>query len=296
MDSGFSLVAPSFLGIGVQKCASTWIHRILEDHPQVYVSSPKEVDFFSYHYHFGFQWYENHFINGGGEICGENSPSYFSDERVPKRVAEYKPEMKIIICLRDPVERILSHHAHEVRLGHVDAQMSFHDALKNNPMYVKQSMYGSYLEAWKQTFPAEQVLVLLQEHIQDKPAEIAMQVYEFLNIEPNFKSLFLTQKANVSQMSSYPAFEACLKKSARQFRRLGLGRMVKGVKGMSGIQKIRQSQMQDIRSLIPSLSEEEQAGLDKLFAQDMMKLQGLIDVDLSCWATYQRCRRAGYDI
>jgi len=52
---------PTFIGIGAQKCASTWLYEILRDHPQVVLSEPKELDFFSYRYHYGQQWYGRHF-------------------------------------------------------------------------------------------------------------------------------------------------------------------------------------------------------------------------------------------
>jgi hypothetical protein len=55
---------PTYVGIGAQKCASTWLHRILAEHPQVTVPEIKEVDFFSYHFDHGYQWYEQCFGNG----------------------------------------------------------------------------------------------------------------------------------------------------------------------------------------------------------------------------------------
>ena len=55
------MVKPTFLGIGAQKCASSWIRNVLHDHPEVFVSHPREVDFFSYHYNRGYTWYERHF-------------------------------------------------------------------------------------------------------------------------------------------------------------------------------------------------------------------------------------------
>ena len=51
------------IGIGAQKCASSWVHAALGVHPQIGVSEPKEVDFFSYYYDRGYQWYETHFAH-----------------------------------------------------------------------------------------------------------------------------------------------------------------------------------------------------------------------------------------
>ena len=110
----------NFLVIGAQKCASTWIYDILRDHRQVLLSERKELDFFSYHYERGFQWYERQFGPPNGWLAvGEISPSYFHEPAVPARLGEYLPEAKIIVSLRDPVERALSHHRHAVRVGDV---------------------------------------------------------------------------------------------------------------------------------------------------------------------------------
>ena len=54
---------PTMIGIGAQKCASSWVHAALGVHPQIGVSEPKEVDFFSYYYDRGYQWYETHFAH-----------------------------------------------------------------------------------------------------------------------------------------------------------------------------------------------------------------------------------------
>src|SRR5262249_23883612 len=133
-------VKPSFLGLGAQKCASTWLHRIVAEHPQVAMPTVKELDFFSNHYDRGYRWYESQFPAVDGDMrTGEVSPSYFHDIRVPARVRAYAPEMKLIVTLRDPVERALSNHRHEVRAGHIDgADLSFEAALESNPMYVEQ--------------------------------------------------------------------------------------------------------------------------------------------------------------
>ena len=279
---------PLFIGIGAQKCASTWVHRILEDHPQVFVSAPKEINFFSYHYHFGFAWYEKHF-NHEAIVRGENSPSYFCDSRVPSRVCEYNSSMKIIICLRDPIARIISQHAHEVRLGNVDANTSFAQALQNNPMYVEQSMYAKHLSAWLSIFPQEQILVVLQEDIQSEPSKIASEVYRFLGVDEEFQSLFLEKKANLSQVPKFEKFEEALKRGAKFLRYLGLDALVKRVKSMALVVFLRQKNSQNVHDIIPELTELDIERLDAVFKQDITQLQSLTDLDLSVWPTWQRC-------
>ena len=103
----------------------------------------KEVDFFSYRYDHGYQWYERCFQSAKpARARGEISPSYFAEPAVPgARRAISAPTPKSCCRLRDPVERALSNHRHEVRVGHLTgADLSFETGLANNPMYVEQGL------------------------------------------------------------------------------------------------------------------------------------------------------------
>ena len=75
---------PNFIGIGAQKCATTWVYRVLEDHPAALLSDPKELHFFSSNFDRGYQWYERHFpetssAKAVGECStGKNASHFFS--------------------------------------------------------------------------------------------------------------------------------------------------------------------------------------------------------------------------
>ena len=97
---------PTVIGIGVQKCATSWMHSVLGAHPQIGVSDPKEVDFFSYYFDRGYSWYERHFDHLQKlEARCDTSPSYFYDPRAAVRALEYRSDLKVIALLRDPVDR-----------------------------------------------------------------------------------------------------------------------------------------------------------------------------------------------
>lgn len=165
------MVQPTFIGLGAQKCASSWIHRVLGDHPEIFASEPKELDFFSHHYNRGYSWYEHCFEPGAGARArGEISPSYFCDPLAPTRVRDYDPALKLVLALRDPVSRAFSNHLHEIRKGFYHCpDLRFESGLARNPMYVFQSRYGSHLEAWTRAFPLSRILILVQEEIHTDP-------------------------------------------------------------------------------------------------------------------------------
>jgi hypothetical protein len=188
------------VGIGAQKCASTWLHAILAEHPEIDVPETKELDFFSHHYDRGYQWYERRF----GRVPharhrGEISPSYFCEPCVPERVARYVPGARILLMLRDPVERALSNHRHEIRVGHLQGDLSFETGLANNPMYIEQGLYATHLRNWLRFFTTEQVLVVFQEDVMADPANVAAAVYRFLGVEAGFVPASL----NVARNRSY---------------------------------------------------------------------------------------------
>lgn len=191
---------PTYVGIGAQKCASTWLHRILAPHPQVCVPEVKELDFFSYRYDHGYQWYERWFAQAGDATLarGEVSPSYFHEPAVPDRVARYLPDARIVLTLRDPVERALSNHRHEVRVGHVSGDLRFEAGLANNPMYVEQGLYATHLRRWLLHFPAGQVHVVLLDDIERDPLGVSRAVYRFLGVDERFVPPGLVERYNPS--------------------------------------------------------------------------------------------------
>ena len=191
---------PTFIGIGAQKCASSWLYRVLQEHPEVAVSEQKELDFFSFRFDRGYQWYEQHFESAGQQdIRGEISPSYLCEESVPRRVAEYYPDMKIIVSFRDPIERALSNHRHEVRLGHISVENNnFEAGLKNNPMYIEQGLYATHLKRWLEHFPQQQIFVVLMQDIENDPQAVVKRLYSFVGVDESFRPESISARYNVS--------------------------------------------------------------------------------------------------
>lgn len=189
----------NIIGIGAQKCASTWVYGMLAEHPSVCVSEEKEVNFFSYYYDRGYHWYQQQFESGNTSAYAEVSPSYFCDPNAPQRVYDYNPDAKIILTLRHPVQRALSNHRHEVRVGHANADdTSFEAGLANNPMYIEQSRYAKHLKNWRKVFPTEQMLILLMDDIKLAPAESAKQLFNFIGVDPEFQAATLNKTYNRS--------------------------------------------------------------------------------------------------
>ena len=276
---------PTYVGIGAQKCASTWLHRILADHPEVSVPQVKEIDFFSYRFDHGYQWYERCFeASAAVRARGEISPSYFSDAAAPARVASYLPEAKILLSLRDPVQRALSNHRHEVRVGHLTgSDLSFETGLKNNPMYVDQGRYATHLKNWLRHFPATNILVVLMEDIESDPRAVCANVYRFLGVDDRYVPTGMTGRYNQSFVTRWSPLGAA-KDAVYGATRLPVLRWIWDAAARVGLRSLyRGINNVPSNSVIPQPSPQTLSELREQFAPEVRELEGMIGRSLASW-------------
>lgn len=182
---------PDFVGIGAMKAASGWLYRCLIAHPEVVGPRRKELHFFSdsHAYAKGIKHYAAEFAECPLDmITGEYTPIYmFAPETAP-RVRRWLPRVKLIACLRNPVERAFSHYRYALSLrGRLSLYSTFEAALANDPELVQRGMYGEQLERYYALFPPENILVLMQDDIRASPQEVLGQLYEFVGVSnPSF--------------------------------------------------------------------------------------------------------------
>lgn len=276
---------PNFLGIGAQKCATTWLHAILVDHPEVCMGPKKEIDFFSHYYDYGFQWYERRFHCDGERIAvGEVSPSYFHSTQAPRRVSAYHGDMRLVLFLRDPVERAFSNHKHEVRIGHLRGRdLSFEYGLKNNPAYIEQGLYATHLERWLEHFPRRQLLVVLVDDIVSNPAATAADIYEFLGISQNHVPAALGDRSNESFVSRYRWLERVRDGGHELSRAAHLEGVWRLLARVGGQRLYRRLNRRPPSSVIPPMEEATRRLLKATFRGEMERLETLLERSLDPW-------------
>lgn len=276
---------PTFIGIGAQKCASSWLYDILADHPEAALSEKKELDFFSYHYENGYAWYEQQFPEKpGAKVVGEISPSYFNEASVPERAKLYSPDLRILLSLRDPVERALSQHRHLVRIGTVSGpDYRFEKALADNPSYIEQGLYAAHLSRWLESFPENQIFVVLMDDIKSHPDETARKVYKFLGISTDHQSAALHEKSNPSYVVRSRGLESVVCTLRGATNKLGMDAVWRGL-GRLGLQRIyRSMNRQPSNAIIPHPLPETLESLRQHFKENTLKLQEMLGRDLSKW-------------
>lgn len=260
------------------------MHGVLSQHPEIAMPLVKEVDFFSSHYDHGYAWYQRQFPTGEGSVCGEISPSYFHDLAAPRRVAQYSTKMKILVSFRDPVQRALSNHRHEVRLGHLSGpDLSLENGLENNPTYINQGMYATHLRRWLEHFPREQMLFVLQEDIQENPAAVAAQLFRFLNVESTYRPQKLNKRFNRSFANRSAALSRAKDTMYRLTRNPTLSWLWNAGVGLGAKAVYRRLNVLESENVIPEPSAQTLEHLRQIFEPEIRDLSVLIGRSLDGW-------------
>ena len=101
---------PNFLIVGPPKCASTSLHFYFSQHPEIFVPTLKETHFFTHDYEKGIGYYEKYFSSShNAKAIGEATPAYCFLPFVCDRIKLHYPQIKLILCIRNPIERAFSH-------------------------------------------------------------------------------------------------------------------------------------------------------------------------------------------
>jgi hypothetical protein len=216
---------PNFLGIGAPKAATTWLHRCLRQHPEVFAPEVKEINFFAYldAIDHRLNEYAGYFRDAGPHhrAVGEFSTNYLAFERAPIRVKRHLPDCRFIVALRNPREQVVSHYWHLRRQQfHVGGKRGY--ARKPMPSLqtalvdhraalVEPALYATHLERWLQHFERDRFHVILYDDVTRDPKRVLRELYEFLGVDPEFQPPSLEQRDTATRRGVSPrssTFEA----------------------------------------------------------------------------------------
>lgn len=220
---------PDYLIIGASRSGTTSLFEYLMKHPMVVYPTTKQVHFFDRYYNFGKNWYKIHFpYRWNKSISGDATPYYLNHPLAAKRVHELIPNVKIIVMLRNPIDRAYSQYFLEYNGG--NEQLSFEDAIKRedeiveneyekmekNPEYFSEKYnvysyldtgkYEKHLKKWLDFFPKKQFLFIQSEEFYNSTHKIFSDVLDFLNL-----SKFQLDQYKIFRAEKYPKMDATVR-------------------------------------------------------------------------------------
>ena len=229
-----------FIGIGAPKCGTTWLSAQLEAHPQIGFAPDKEVYYFAdtimrrlagkelHCFDRGEAWYDEQFpaLAGALSIRGEFCPSYLYSEEAAARIAAYRPEIKLLLCLRPPVEMIYSWYWYN-RNAVVATLPETFAGMMENPFLRDLGCYARHLRPYLDRFRAENFLVVQFDAIRREPDRVRQRVYQFLNVDPAFQPQLEAGK-NEARAPRFPLLQSSAQRVYEGISALpGVGKLLK---------------------------------------------------------------------
>ncbi len=195
---------PNFFVVGTVRGGTTWLHRQLQSHPQVFMCEPKEPHYFSGVRQRRGSKHVPHVLDasdyrrlfaaaGTRPAIGDASTSYLWSERAAEGIHREVPAARIIVVLRDPVDRAFSHYLKDIREG-VQTK-SFYQAVRDDwqirprrwetcDLYVDLGLYYRQVQRYLDVFGPNQVMVLSFSEIHRAPEAVIARIAAFLGIDP----------------------------------------------------------------------------------------------------------------
>lgn len=290
---------PNFLIIGAAKAGTTALHTYLRQHPQIYMTPTKETNFFAWegeNINFqgpgdealkdfsitDLQTYQAEFQQVNNEVAiGEACPLYLYSNQAAKRIKSYIPNVRLIVILRNPIERAYANYLHLVRDDREPLQdfaLALQDEAKriaNNWEwfwhYIQLGYYGTQLQRYYDIFDRQQIKVYLYEDLRSNLLTLVEDIFQFLEVETSFVP-DMTIKPNKSGMPK--------NKFAHYF--LTKPNPLKTILKPLFPAKLRQKiQHQNLNT--PQISQEVRDKLTEIYREDILHCQNLINRDLSSW-------------
>ena len=230
-------VLPDFFVIGVVRSGTTSMYHFLDQHPSIVKSAYDELGFFDDNFRLGWSWYRSLFPTKmkkqkikkktGYFLTFDDTPFYIYNEIVAKRIREYFPNGKIIVLLRNPIDRAYSNYFLGVRMGNEKRsfeeaiseemeQIKTHDKKQMNEFlsrsYLGRGLYALQLDIWFRYFKQENIFVIKSEDFSKNTQKIMEQVFKFLDL-PKFEIKNI-QKSNVAE---YPTMKEKTRECLKDF-------------------------------------------------------------------------------
>lgn len=282
------VMLPTFLGIGVNKAGTTWLHNLLASHPRIWMPRRrKEINFFTKYYEKGVDWYERFFPDSAEasryQAIGEYTPAYLYDDRCPARIAKIPTIRQFLLCLRNPVERAYSAYGHRVR--NRNYRGSFETFLDEDPHQIDRGRYATHLKPYLQQFDREQFLILRFEKLFSDVTATRQTIAAFLNVDPEqFPADAGAEARNVTFVPRFRRAFAVAQSVIRTMKKWEMGRVLDLLQrsGLGPFLK-RLFGRRDKEEVLLDMAPETRKRLARHYAPEIEELESLTGMDFSIW-------------
>lgn len=208
----------NLLIIGAGRSGTTSLCEHLKHHPEICFSTMKEIPFFSIEeiYQRGYKYYHSFFKHPEKPIIASSDTYLLIDRNAPEKIKQYNPDMKIIIIMREPVERAYSSYIYAINNGHQKEEISFKESLlledkninqkdiitQNNLGHFYSGLYYKHIKYWMKFFPEKNFLLLKTTDLKNKPSKTLSTISSFLGISDfkNIDEIHINKASGVKSM------------------------------------------------------------------------------------------------
>jgi hypothetical protein len=262
--------------IGAQKAGTTSLYEYIKGHPDICFSSPKELTFFidQFFYNKGEKYLNSFFSDfSANQIRITAHTHMLASADAPKRLFDYNANAKLIVCLRNPVDRARSAYNYAISKGW--ETRSLVEAIEKGPInrhtdYLAGSMYFRNLERWSKYFKNDRLLLIKSTNLKSSPQFELTRLSEFLGINDDYNTNF-EEKHNVAGKPRIRLIHSMMHKD---YSRSVLSKLIPG----AAKRFIKQRVFGSIKNLntketsFPPLTKEEYTLMSSLLADDLKNL------------------------
>ena len=268
-----------FVAVGPQRTGTTWMHEVFEPHPQLCLPRHvKETMFFDRYYQKGSGWYEAHFKHGtAGQIRGEFGPTYFDCPDAPARIHAMNPICKIIVNVRNPIDRALSLYRHHLTRGRLRG--TFREAFDTHPRILDSGRYSVHIPRWINQFGSERIHYVALDDIYERPAVLTGGVCDFLGISYDVDLDWSKSKVGAPNVPWSRRLAGAAVKTSNWLHGKRLHWLVHTAKRW----RIQKLFLAGATHPLPQLTGEEREELLKVYSDDIAYLEELLDRSFENW-------------
>lgn len=243
---------PNFLFIGPDKAGSTWLDAVLRTHPQVYVPVAKDIYFFDRYYDRGLSWYARHFrkAHAGHQVVAEICHDYLFDPTAAERIAEVLPDVRVMVCVREPVARAFSSFLH-MRGRHGLVRSDFETALRDVHELIDHGAYHRHLEPYRTLLGRDRIFIAVFDDFQQDPQHFLDDLTDWLGLQRLQLAADQLERKREASAARIRPVAYLVKRAALVARDLRLDGLIGKVKGSPLVQRLLYKPMGEDRP-VPS--------------------------------------------